>query len=308
MLTLRRILCPTDFSEVSTKAEAYAVALASRYEARLSLLHIDPPIPVMAPYGEIPVDIRLFDEQRRQAGRDLAAAGERARKAGVPTDVELRGGAPAREILGAAADPTVDLIVLGTSGRGGVEHLLLGSVAERVLRRAPCPVLVVPGTATPDTGVSFSRILCPIDGSPGSAEAVDYAVSLARETDGTLTLLQVVEPVPDSELGARHLAQYRQAAEARAAEVLREALSAEIREWCKIEEVVAAGKASARILHTAGTTGADVIVMGVRGRGALDLLAFGSTTNDVVRRAACPVFVVHPKAADRRQTAAAAGA
>ena len=79
MLTLTRVLCPTDFSEVSTKAEAYATALAEHYDASLHLLHVDPPMPIMAPYGEIPVDVRLFEEQREQALADLAAAGDRAR-------------------------------------------------------------------------------------------------------------------------------------------------------------------------------------------------------------------------------------
>ena len=97
MLTLTRVLCPTDFSEVSTKAEAYATALAEHYDASLHLLHVDPPMPIMAPYGEIPVDVRLFEEQREQALADLAAAGDRARARGVDTETSVRGGHPARE-------------------------------------------------------------------------------------------------------------------------------------------------------------------------------------------------------------------
>lgn len=302
MLTLHRILCPTDFSAVSTAAEAYAAALAARYEARLALLHVDPPVPIMAPYGEVPVDIRMFEEQRAQAERDLAAARERARSAGVLVEAALVGGYPGREILAAADEEEVDLIVLGSHGRGGVEHLLLGSVAEKVLRKAPCPVMVVPATATPRPGALFARILCPIDASPGSAEAVEYAVSLARETDGQLTLVTVVEPLPEpGEFTGLDTAEYQRAAEARAATMLRQAVPEVVREWCRIDEQVVGGKPSTQILETAARLNADVIVMGVRGRGAVDLLAFGSTTNDVVRRSPCPVFVVHPKARDRRQ-------
>jgi nucleotide-binding universal stress UspA family protein len=301
MLTLTHILCPTDFSTVSTAAEGYAAALAARYEARLTLLHVDPPMPIMAPYGEIPVDVRLFEEQRAQAERDLAAARDRARTAGAAAEATLVGGYPGREILAAAGDEDADLIVLGSHGRGGVEHLLLGSVAEKVLRKAPCPVMIVPATATPRPGALFARILCPIDGSAGSAEAVEYAVSLARETDGLLTLVTVVEPLPEAgEFTALDAGEYQRSAEARAATMLREAVPAAMREWCRIDERVVVGKPSTRILDTAAEVGADVIVMGVRGRGAVDLLAFGSTTNDVVRRAPCPVVVVHPKARDRR--------
>ncbi len=266
-------------------------------------------MPVMAPYGEIPVDIRMFEEQRERALVDLAAAGDRARASGVDTETSVRGGQAAREILAAVEDQAADLLVIGTHGRGGVEHLLLGSVAEKLVRRAPCPVMVVPPAANPETGVLFSRILCPVDGSAASADAVAFALSLARETDGELTLLYVVEPVPASgEFGALDTEEYRRLGETHAQSVLTAAVPPETREWCRVHEHVAFGKPSERILDTARTGQADVIVMGVRGRGAIDLMAFGSTTNDVIRRAACPVLAVHPKAADRRRLGTAPAA
>lgn len=305
MLTLTRILCATDFSEVSVRAETYAAALAKHYEASLHLLHVDPPLPLMAPYGEVPVDIRLFEEQRAQAVADLAAAKIRAQASGVPVETSLRGGHAAREILEMARSESADLVVLGTHGRGGVEHLLLGSVAEKVLRKAPCPVLVVPPGSHPETGVSFSRILCPVDGSTASADAVQFAVSLARESDGRVILLTVVEPVPVyGEFGAFDVEEYRRAGEAHARTVLTEAISPGIREWCRVDERIAVGKASERIVDAASSERADIVVMGVRGRGAIDLFAFGSTTNDVIRRVACPVLAVHPKETDRRHVAA----
>ncbi|HUU33011.1 MAG TPA: universal stress protein [Vicinamibacterales bacterium] len=305
MLTLTRILCPTDFSDISTTAEACATALARHYDAGLHLLHVDPPTPVMAPYGEIPVDIRLFEQQRELAERDLAAARERARAAGVAADASVRGGHPAREILAASAEIQADLIVLGSHGRGGVEHLLLGSVAEKVMRKAECPVMVVPAGAVGKDDVLFKRILCPIDGSASSADAVSYAVSLARETDGSLILLSVVEPVPTvGEFGAIDADEYQRIGVAHAQTLLQNALTPAVREWCKSEDVTAVGKASERILATAADKSADVIVMGVRGRGALDLMAFGSTTNEVIRRATCPVLAVHPHVEDRRRLAA----
>lgn len=305
MLTLTRILCPTDFSDISTRAEAWATALASHYDAGLHLLHVDPPTPVMAPYGEIPIDIRLFEDQREQAERDLAAARERARAAGVPADAAVRGGYPAREILAVADEMEADLVVIGTHGRGGVEHLLLGSVAEKVVRKARCPVMVVPPSAQGGADVRFARILCPIDGSESSADAVSYAVSLARETDGQLILLAVVEPVPSGgEFGSLDTEEFQRIGEAHAQTILTAALTPAVREWCQHEEVVAHGKASERVLAIAADRHADVIVMGVRGRGAIDMMAFGSTTNDVIRRATCPVIAVHPHAKDRRRLAA----
>lgn len=304
MLTLTRILCPTDFSDLAPAVEACAVALARHYDAGLHLLHVDPPTPVMAPYGEVPVDIRLFEMQREQAEQDLAAARDRARAAGVAADAAVRGGHPAREILAVADELQADLIVVGTHGRGGVEHLLLGSVAEKVMRKARCPVMVVPAAAG-QADVLFRRVLCPIDGSASSADAVAYAVSLARETDGRLILLAVVEPVPTGgEFGALDASEYRRLGETHARALLAAAVPPEVRDWCHVEEVVDYGKASERIVATAAALQADAIVMGVRGRGAIDLLAFGSTTNDVIRRATCPVLAVHPHARDRRRLAA----
>ena len=307
MLTLRTVLCPTDFSDVSARAETYAAALARHYDASLHLLHVDPPMPVMAPYGEIPVDARMFEEQREVAEAELVKAGERARAGGLTVETTMKGGHPAREILALADRAQADMLVIGTHGRGGVEHLLLGSVAEKIMRKAACPVLVVPPGAPGDSDALFSRILCPIDGSAASAHALTYALSLAQETDGHVTLLYVVEPVPEAgEFGALDVEEYRRAGEEHARQVLRDAVPDDVRTWCRLDERVATGKPSERILDAATTERADVIVMGVRGRGAIDLLAFGSTTNEVIRRAGCPVLAVHPVATPVRPAHATA--
>lgn len=307
MLTLRTVLCPTDFSDVSARAETYAAALARHYDASLHLLHVDPPMPVMAPYGEIPVDARMFEEQREVAEAELVKAGARARAGGVTVETTMKGGHPAREILALADRAQADMLVIGTHGRGGVEHLLLGSVAEKIMRKAACPVLVVPPGAPGDSDALFSRILCPIDGSAASAHALTYALSLAQETDGHVTLLYVVEPVPAAgEFGALDVEEYRRAGEEHARKVLRDAVPDDVRTWCRLDERVATGKPSERILDAATTERADVIVMGVRGRGAIDLLAFGSTTNEVIRRAGCPVLAVHPVATPVRPAHATA--
>ena len=185
MLTLRTVLCPTDFSDVSARAETYAAALARHYDASLHLLHVDPPMPVMAPYGEIPVDARMFEEQREVAEAELVKAGERARAGGLTVETTMKGGHPAREILALADRAQADMLVIGTHGRGGVEHLLLGSVAEKIMRKAACPVLVVPPGAPGDSDALFSRILCPIDGSAASVRSVARVRSPAKSARST---------------------------------------------------------------------------------------------------------------------------
>lgn len=296
MLNLKRILCATDFSESSEMAERYAVAISARYGARLTLLHVDPPNPLVAPYGEIPVDIRLFEQQRVDAELAMQRAHDRAAAASVKVEVRVMGGDPAREIVAAAS--SMDLVVIGTHGRSGVDRFMLGSVAEKVLRKTLSPVLVVPPAATtpPGNGV-FSRVLCPIDGSAASAAAITAGLSLVRDTDGVLHLLEVVEIEPVvTQLDAVYGDAYAKAAYAQAAARLHAAVTADVRESCRIEEEVVQGKVSERIVAAADRTKTDIIVMGVRGRNALDMFTFGSATNDVVRRAACPVLVVHPPA------------
>lgn len=125
-LAIRRILFPTDFSEASRRAGETALALARHFGARLVVLHVIPPV--------------TDPEPRRAALRSLAA--ELA--ADVPVETETVAGVPARQIAASASRHRIDLIVMGTHGRTGASHALLGSVAEAVLRRAPCPVLTVP--------------------------------------------------------------------------------------------------------------------------------------------------------------------
>jgi nucleotide-binding universal stress UspA family protein len=103
-----------------------------------------------------------------------------------------------REILKQARAGQANLVVMGTHGRSGFERLLLGSVTERMLRKAPCPVLTVPRRTT-ETLLTFKRILCPIDFSDSSQRALAYALSLAQEADAHLIVANVVELLPESD-------------------------------------------------------------------------------------------------------------
>ena len=196
--TIGRILCPTDFSECSVAAVAYAAGLATTYGATLKLLHVATPFPVVAPYSNLPGNTRVYDVHRDQAAEGLAAEAARLRGEGVSVDTELREGHVVREILAAADAFAADLLVLGTHGRGGFERLVLGSVTEKVLRQAACAVLTVPLAAVGRTTnpVRWTRILCAHDGSAASRAGVAYAVSLAERTQAQLTLLSVVEALP----------------------------------------------------------------------------------------------------------------
>jgi universal stress protein A len=142
MATITRILVPTDFSEGADEALAYALTLADQVDATVRLVHVfdDPAAVVLDAHVYVPMLPEMRTEIMTTIGRELTARAATAHK-DVPTEVLT--GAPAKAIVDAAKQHQCDLIVMGTQGRHGVAHLLLGSVAERVVRTAACPVLVV---------------------------------------------------------------------------------------------------------------------------------------------------------------------
>jgi nucleotide-binding universal stress UspA family protein len=198
-----------------------------------------------------------------------------------------------------------DLLTIGTHGRSGFDRFVLGSVAEKVLRKASCPVLTVPRQApdaVPVAPVVFKRILCPIDFSDSSMHALNYAMSLAQEADASLTVLHVM--VYDLEIEAPEMYEtvladrrlsvtdYRRRCEEHSRERLRAAVPETVGAYCTVEVLLASGKPYREILRVAAEQQTDLIVMGVQGRGAADLMVFGSTTQHVVRQATCPVLTI----------------
>jgi nucleotide-binding universal stress UspA family protein len=195
---------------------------------------------------------------------------------------------------------------MGTHGRSGFDRLILGSVTEKVLRKAECPVLVVPRAvpgSMPATPVTFQRILCPIDFSDCSLHALNYALSLARPPAARLTVLHVMvysmgEEAPemyetlvsDSRLGLADLhRRFEDYSRERLASAVADAVGTSS---ATVETTLGVGKPYREILRVADEQQADLIVMGVHGRGPADLMFFGSTTNHVVRQARCPVLTV----------------
>jgi nucleotide-binding universal stress UspA family protein len=195
------------------------------------------------------------------------------------------------------AHPT-DLLVMGTHGRSGFHRLLLGSVTEKVLRTASCPVLTVPPAAPGMTAapVTFKRILCAIDYSPSALKSLQYALELGRQADGCVTVLYALEYM-DPEEPCEHvdfdIRQRRQHFIDHARARLHAQLAQEPTTWCAIEEIVAIDRAYKAVLHQASASNADLIVMGAQGTAGIELMLYGSNTQHVVRAARCPVLTVH---------------
>lgn len=294
MIAFRSILCPVDFSEFSRHALAHAVALARRYEGRVTVLNVLPELPSVLFFPLSGSRPSLDAADREGLGEELRAfvgpAGEQA-----PVDAVVAEGDPARQIVQRARETRADLVVMGTHGRSGFERWTLGSVTEKVLRKAPCAVLTVPRSSGGTDGekACFRRILCPVDFSRPSLQAVGEAVSLGEEAKARLTLLHVVDWLPRRETrGGRRLDEYRAYVERDGLRRLRALVPPAARDWCEPREAVVFGKAWREVLRRAAEEEADLIVMGVHGRGALDLMLFGSTTHHVVREATCPVLTI----------------
>jgi nucleotide-binding universal stress UspA family protein len=142
---IQRILVATDFSEHSGHALEAAVEFALRFGAEIDVVHaFDLPMPLVTPY-EVAVPDSYLDETRNAAAQKLAAAAEQVSARGIEVKTHLREVPAAPAIAQAAEDLASDLIVMGTRGNTGLKHVLLGSVAERTLRLAPCSVLAVKG-------------------------------------------------------------------------------------------------------------------------------------------------------------------
>ena len=304
MVKVNRILCPVDLSDCSRAALQHALALARWYEAKVTVLHVFRPVPVVdtaaaalgaglyAPPIALPeVDCAAIERRVAEFVTSTPGAG------GVTVHV-CEGTNIREEILRQADEGGADLLVVGSHGLTGVTRLVLGSTAENVLRHALMPVLIVPAHAGPAraAGIPFTRIVCAVDFEADSYRALRYAFDLAQESDAQLTLLHAVE-MPAVHVGAEDLTydleSARQAVIRNARERLEALVPEAARAYCTVHAEVAEGQAHHAILRLAADAGADLIIMGVRSRDAFNVAVFGSHTQAVVRAAPCPVLTVH---------------
>ena len=306
MITIGNIVCPFDFSDCSRRALDHAVAIARRYDSAIILLHVSASMPALAYAGGVPTvhPAVLTHDERLRVLADLRRVAVAEAGSGLRIDAAVREGNVVREILAEADLRKADLLALGTHGRSGFDRVLLGSVTEKLLRKARCPVLTVP-PHHPDAVVAsplvFKHIVCPVDFSDCSMSALKYAVALAQEVDGDLTVLYVVAndltPLPGQspDGGLDHsisVAEFFIKREENVRRMLKEAVPAPVSTYCHVDTELRHGKPATEILRLAAERDSDLIVIGVRGRGAADLTVFGSTTQQVVRQASCPVLTI----------------
>ena len=303
MTEIRRILCPIDFSDCSRRALDHARAIAKWYHSTITLVHVSPIVPLAAyasGSGVVP-SANLSPEEREALLMSMRQFGAAEASSGLRFDYLLAEGGTAAQILNAADTLASDLIVIGTHGRSGFERLMLGSVTEKVLRKATCPVLSVPPHSTDAVPVPpvFRRALCAVDFSECSIYALEYAISLAQEAGTSLTVLHVIDIAPEIPDihglmmgGVIDVREFIAQVDERARARLKELVPDSLRTSCHVDVMVVPGRSYREVLRVAGDQSSDLIVLGVHGRGPVDRLFFGSTAQQVVREATCPVLTL----------------
>jgi nucleotide-binding universal stress UspA family protein len=297
---ITRILAPTDMSGSAEEACRLAARLANRFEAELVLFYsiqaIDVAVQVGPTTGRTQAEV-MTDLRERLLAWFHAVVPEELRRF-LTLEAQVAVGEPAQSIAWAAKERGADFLVMATHGRTGFSHLVMGSVAESVLRTAPAPVLVLRTGQEGRPLGEVKRILCATDLSATSEEAWRYGLMLADVFAAEVSLLHVVSPLEFAGLGDMRVPPPTGWLEGRI-----QASDKELaRKQEEIEKLglrasrrVKVGAPAATIVAEAQDARADLIVIGTHGRTGLSHLLLGSVAEAVIRKAPCPILAVQAR-------------
>lgn len=293
-MTFKNILIPIDFSDFSDKALEYALHLAEKYSARITLFH-----------AVVLFQDDVDEEQRLQAYEDWVKKREelilsqmdknrnKVKKRGITVETAIERGVNAADvILDYLDDRDFDLVVMGTHGRTGLKHILLGSVSEKVVRLSPLPVLTI-HRSIPE--FKLSKILVPMDFSIHSKKAADFGLWLSKSFGASIEFIHVIEQDIHPSFyasGIESIFQIDKGLKNRVIDNLREFVADQLPEKIQPEYRVKEGKAHKEIVEYARENNIDLIVIATHGLSGLDYVLLGSTTEKVVRWANSPVLTV----------------
>ena len=311
--SLRRILVPIDFSPESLKTLRLAKLLATRFRAKLHLVHVVSP-PVIVPPRRMMVPFAY--SEKGVAASALKRLKKLVAELSLParsSPCTVRSGAPVDEIKQAARDINADLIAIGTRGYTGLKHAFLGSTTERVIREAPCPVLVVrdgehQGGRSARTTLQFRKILVPVDFSACSRVGLEYALGFAPEFGAGLVLFHSVA-VHSYALGDEYTAREAPIVlglqQDFAEDEMRSLRDGLPESKLEIETRITVGSPVEQIADYVRAHEVDLIITSTHGRSGLQRMFIGSTAERIVRHASCSVLVVPNRLPEQMQTKAA---
>ena len=295
MLSIERILCPTDLSLDSERSLRYAAALARAYDAKLFVCYCS--------HEPLADDRRAREEAREEIERLVKnSLYQYVGAADIPAlnweAMVIEGSSPAAAITREAARKKIDLIVM-RSRRRPYRAALFGSTTETVARTAPCPVFVThdDDREWEDSGsgrVYLKRVLVACDFSDYSELALRSALSLAQEYQAELHLLHVLPPSSPDGPETAWVSSITEGAYRRALRKLENGVPAEAGLWCEVEHAVRRGRPYREILSYAEEKDIDLICIGAHGTGFDMKALFGSNVEHVLRQAPCPVLVARP--------------
>ena len=293
-MKFQNILVPIDFSEFSSNVLNYAIGLAEKFHSKLILLHA-----VVLFEDDVNEEQRLqeYEEWVRKREKNINAHMKknelRVNQKGISVDsVILRSISAADAILEYLNDHSCDLIIMGTHGRTGLKHIFLGSVAEKIVRLSPIPVLSVHRSVQ---DFRIENIIAPIDFSIYSKNAADYAISIAENFKAQVNFIHVIEKEIHPSFyafGVESIFQIDTGLQDRVIQNMQGFLEEQLNSDIKPRFMVKEGRAHREIVEYAKEEKADLIVISTHGLTGLEYLLLGSTTEKVVRWASCPVLTL----------------
>jgi nucleotide-binding universal stress UspA family protein len=275
----KQILCPVDLSPASNAVLSWARLIAEPFGSRVEVFHSD--------WSEPP---RYFTEgqlsaldaeavlRRQTLERDLQDLAQNVLGSGISFTVSVVEGHAVDVIIERLKENPPDLVVMGSHGRSGVARLLMGSVAENVVRQAECPTLVVRGPEIPAGQRQLHRVLCPVNLTDTARECAELASGVAAALGAELRVMQAVEgKAPHSDTTREHLCQW---------------VPEDVRSRCRVTEMVLKGDAAEQIILSARREKIDLIVLGAERRSFLEFSTLGRTTERVLRHGPSSILLV----------------
>jgi len=283
VIELQRVMFATDFSDASLAPLPLVSSIAHKYGSQVFVVNVSTPDPYTMVSPEAVAVLQHKEELKAQSKvQHLLKTKELA---GLSTTAVVRSGLPTEELVRFVREHRIDLAILGTHGRTGLKHLLMGSVAEDLFRHLPCPVLTVGPNVSKASmqATDIKHILFPTDLSDESQAVFPYLASLASQYKASLTLLHVLPLETASNPDVRPLAEPLR-------KDMHNIFSSHVDTHCRAEYIIDSGDAAGRILAHAETGRADLIGLGVRKAGEITTHFRNTVAYRVVLQAHCPVL------------------